>query len=474
MSDTPTIVWFESDLRTHDHPALRAAVERGASIVPVYIQDDDPGDGWPDGQGVRWWVRRSLEALDDTLRRADLRLVHRAGDPASVLTSIAEATDAEAIFWNRRIRPARTRRAEAVANRLRDRGWTVRRHAPDLLHNPEEVETTSGGPYHVYTPFWNKFRKVVDVDDPVPRPDLTSVPTPDDWPESDPWEDLGLDVDWEGDAIEDMWTPGEPAALRRLESFIDGAINAYDGARDRPDQDGTSRMSPRLRTGEVSPRQVWAAAQPSMPSEGAETYLQEIVWREFSYHLLHHYPETTREPLRDKFRDFDWRDAPEELERWRQGQTGFPIVDAGMRQLNETGWMHNRVRMIVASFLTKDLRIHWLQGAEWFWQKLVDADLANNTMGWQWAAGSGADAQPFFRIFNPVSQGERHDPDGDYVRRWVPEVSDLPDDVLHAPWTADPEVREAAGVILGEDYPAPMVDHSEARERALEAYNRIK
>jgi deoxyribodipyrimidine photo-lyase len=474
MTDAPTIVWFAADLRTHDHPALKAAADRGNPVIPVYIQDDDPGDGWPDGQAVRWWLRRSLEELDATCRRAGLRLIRRRGEPASVLTSLADSTGADAVYWNRNIRPGRRERANAAAERLRDRGWTVRRHAPDLLHDPDAVETTSGGPYHVYTPFWNKFRKIVDVNEPVPRPDLTSVPTPGDWPESDAWADLGLAVDWEGDAIDDIWKPGESAALERLEAFTDTPIEDYESARDRPDRDGTSRMSPRLRHGEVSPRQVWAAAQPSMPSDGAETYLQEIVWREFSYHLLHHYPETTREPLRDKFRDFDWRDAPGELERWRQGQTGFPIVDAGMRQLKETGWMHNRVRMIVASFLTKDLRIHWLQGAEWFWQKLVDADLANNTMGWQWAAGSGADAQPFFRIFNPVSQGERHDPQGDYVRRWVPEVSDLPDEVLHAPWTADPEVREAAGVTLGEDYPAPMVDHGEARERALEAYNRIK
>jgi deoxyribodipyrimidine photo-lyase len=475
MSSTPpTVVWFESDLRTHDNPALTAAVERGGPVIPVYIQDEDIGDGWADGEGVRWWLRRSLAALDDQFGEVGLKLIRRRGQPGPVLADIADSTGADTVRWNGRLRPARRERADSVAAYLNERGLDVGRHTPDLLHDPDVVETTSGGPYHVYTPFWNKFRDVVQVDDPLPRPNLAEVPALSEWPRSHGWDELGLSVTWNTDDIEDVWTPGEPAALSRLKTFTDGYISAYDRARDRPDQDGTSRLSPRLRTGEVSPRQVWAAAAETMPGDGSETYLQEIVWREFSYHLLHHYPETTREPLRDKFRDFDWRDAPDELNRWQRGQTGYPIVDAGMRQLAHIGWMHNRVRMIVASFLTKDLRIHWLHGAEWFWQKLVDADLANNTMGWQWAAGCGADAQPFFRIFNPVSQGERHDPNGDYVRRWVPELADLPNDVLHAPWRADSQVLDAAGVTLGDDYPPPIVDHSEARDRALDEYNRIK
>ena len=287
------------------------------------------------------------------------------------------------------------------------------------------------------------------------------------------------------EGFEEVWSsrgpgraPGERGAHQRLKHFWENGLDGYDETRDRPDLDGTSLMSPRLHHGELSPRQIWHAVQEhegrGRRSKDAESFLSEIAWREFSYHLLHHYDELPETALRDKFDGFNWRHAPKKLERWQKGQTGYPIVDAAMRQLDEIGWMHNRLRMTVASFLTKDLLIWWQDGEAWFWDTLVDGNLANNAMGWQWAAGCGPDAQPFFRIFNPVTQGEKYDPNGDFVRRWVPELANLPTKHLHAPWNAPEETLDEAGVTLGEDYPQPMVDHREARDRALEEYNKIK
>ncbi|NBB73426.1 MAG: deoxyribodipyrimidine photo-lyase, partial [Bacteroidetes bacterium] len=313
-----------------------------------------------------------------------------------------------------------------------------------ILHDPDDVQTTSGGSYHVYTPFWKKLMKRgLDPGPPLPAPDLGPEHAPADWPDSLALDDLALrpaardGVDW-ADGLHDAWTPGEAAAHERLQYVLDHVIAPYDA------------------------------------HDAAEPFLQELVWREFSYHMLHHYPNTPTENYKDKFDGFGWEENPDWLDRWQRGQTGYPIVDAGMRQLYETGWMHNRVRMIVGSFLTKDLMIGWWHGADWFWDTLVDGNLASNTMGWQWSAGSGADAQPFFRIFNPVSQGERHDPNGDYVRRWVPELADLPTEHLHAPWDAPDRVLRKAGITLGETYPAPIVDHSEMRDVALAAYDAVR
>jgi deoxyribodipyrimidine photo-lyase len=284
-------------------------------------------------------------------------------------------------------------------------------------------------------------------------------------------------VDWAG-GLRDAWTPTEAGAHERLQYTLDTVLGDYETTHDRPDIDGTARLSPYLHHGQISPRQVWHTIASWADGTGryddARPLLRQVVFREFSYHWCHHYPDTPTETYRDKFTDFPWRDDAEALNRWKRGETGYPIVDAGMRQLYETGWMHNRVRMLVASFLTKDLMLHWRHGAEWFWDTLVDADLAANTFNWQWTAGCGADAQPFFRIFNPISQSERYDPDGAYIRRYVPELADLPDDVLHAPWKTSEARLEALGVTLGTDYPRPMVDHGEAREEALAAYETVK
>ncbi len=347
-----------------------------------------------------------------------------------------------------------------------------------LLWEPWTIETKNETPYKVFTPFWKACQAADSPAEPQESPER--IPGLETWPESLEIASLDLEpkIDWAG-GIADAWEPGEQGAMSCLERFLSEAIDDYGKDRDRPDKSGTSRLSPYLHHGEISPRRIWRAVQEKLenddnPCRGARKYLSEIAWREFGYHLLYHFPETPLEPLRPEFDSFPWADDPRGLEAWQKGQTGYPIVDAGMRELWTTGWMHNRVRMIVASFLVKDLFLPWQEGARWFWDTLVDADLANNTLGWQWAAGSGADAAPYFRIFNPVSQGERFDPQGLYVRRWVPEIAGLSDRYLHKPWEAPMKDLQGAGVDLGNAYPRPIVDHAEARQRALAAWDDLK
>ncbi|MFB6374130.1 MAG: deoxyribodipyrimidine photo-lyase, partial [Bradymonadaceae bacterium] len=422
--DTPILVWFRNDLRLHDHPALLRAVEEGTTVVPIFVWSPDEESPWSPGRSARWWLRKSLASLASDLAAEGLELTCRRGSSREELLHVAGLVDARAVFWNERVAPHLRERDERVADTLEERGLNVQTFESRILHDPDSVETTSGGPYHVYTPFWKKFRKVVDVREPRPKPNLGEVEAPDQSLTSlDPGELFDID---EPSGLDEAWAPGESAAHERLGTFVDDILEGYDSSREIPGEDGTSRLSPYLQHGELSPAQVWEAIEESAVAreetdpDSVETYLQEIVWREFSYHLLHHYPETTTEPLKEKFEAFEWRWNDEQLERWKRGETGYPIVDAGMRQLKGMGWMHNRVRMIAGSFLTKDLLLPWQEGAKWFWEHLVDADLASNTMGWQWAAGCGADAQPFFRMFNPISQSERYDSGGEYIRRWVP------------------------------------------------------
>jgi deoxyribodipyrimidine photo-lyase len=479
----PTLVWFRQDLRLADHPALSRAVERGTPVVPVFIWAPEEEGDWPPGGAHRWWLHHSLESLGERLEGKSSRLLLRTGPSLDALREIVDATGADAVYWNTRYEPALRERDQRVADALRDDGIEVKTFASRILHDPDAVRTQSDGPYHVYTPFLNKFRETVEVGEPLDVPRMGPRAAPPSWPESLGLDALGLlpeaqdGTDW-AEQIRATWTPGEHGAHRRLHQFLDQHIIDYADARDRPAVDGTSMLSPHLHWGEISPRQVWQRAQNWVRNgsmrEAADAFLSEIVWREFAYHILYHYPTLPTEPLKDKFTGFAWRTDGDALERWKRGQTGYPIVDAGMRQLYAIGWMHNRLRMIVGSFLTKDLRISWQEGQRWFWDTLVGGDLANNAMGWQWIAGCGPDAQPFFRIFNPVSQGEKHDPDGAYVRRWVPELKDLPDAYIHHPWDAPEEVLDEAGVTLGETYPEPIVDHSEARDQALAAYEAVK
>ncbi len=388
--------------------------------------------------------------------------------------ALVEETGAQMVYWNRGYEPAVIARDLRIEEVLDDLDIEVQNFNAGLLYEPWEIETRQGGPYQVYSPFWRALLEKGPPSKPLGRPQKWTTPkTP---PKSLKLEELQLEpeIPW-AEEMHAFWEPGEKGAQKALNRFLTSAIQSYDDERNRPDLDGTSRLSPYLAQGIIGPRQIWHAVSDQFGSPdtrkktAADVFLSEVVWREFAYHLLYHFPETPNQPLRERFLDFPWETDDQGLTAWKKGETGYPVVDAGMQQLWQIGWMHNRVRMIVASFLTKDLRINWTEGAKWFWDTLIDADLANNTLGWQWTAGCGADAAPYFRIFNPTSQGKKFDPQGDYVRRWLPQLNGLDDDVIHEPNLANSSEFQAAGIILGEDYPMPIVDHKDAREKALAA-----
>ena len=476
-SSRATIVWFRQDLRLQDNPALAAAATRGAPVVPVFILDDTGEGRWPMGAASRWWLHHSIAALDAALRERGSRLVLARGDSGAVLRELIAATGADAVFWNRRYEPAAIVRDKALKAGL---GVETMSFNASLLFEPHTVKNKAGAPFQVFTPFW-KHCLTLKVDEPV-RLRVGDILSPPKWPRSVALDELALrpTICWDT-GFAPVWTPGEAGAQSRLRKFIASALTGYADQRNRPDVDGTSALSPHLHFGELGPRQIWAAVQASAkgrgvfpPSRGAQVFLSEVGWREFAHHLLFHFPHTPEAPLRTELAAFPWQSDARQLHVWQRGRTGYPIVDAGMRQLWTTGWMHNRVRMIVASFLVKHLRISWQAGADWFWDTLVDADLAGNTLGWQWTAGCGADAAPYFRIFNPLLQGAKFDPDGVYVRRWVPELEGLPAAHIHCPWEAPPEVLAGAGVVLGRNYPQPMVNHGEARQAALRAFQELR
>ncbi len=476
-----TLLWFSRDLRLTDNPALAAAIARGGPIVPVFVLDDVDAGEWAPGGASRWWLHGSLRALDDSLRQRGAALVLRRGPAEIVINQLLDQTGADAVYWNRRYEPWATARGERLKTALRNRGIEARSFNSALIREPWTVTTQKGEPYRVFTPFWKALR-ATGVSEPAAAAPAR-IPGPATAPESEPlssWALRPTAPDWAG-GMQAMWTPGEAGAQVRLDDFAAGAASDYRDTRNMPGVAGTSRLSPHLHFGEIGPRQIWrsitaqalARTGNPMPS-GVETYLSEIAWREFSYHLLFHFPTLPEAPLRPEFARFPWADDAKGLAAWQRGLTGYPIVDAGMRELWSTGWMHNRVRMIVASFLIKDLLLHWRAGETWFWDTLVDADLASNSASWQWVAGCGADAAPYFRVFNPSLQGAKFDPNGDYVRRWVPEIAKLPNSLLHSPWEARPIELADAGIHLGRTYPAPIVEHGGARQRALEAFKRIK
>lgn len=481
MNSIPVILWFRRNLRLQENLPLLAAAQTGQPVVALYIHTPHTEGLWPMGAASRWWLHHSLQALATDLHKRHLQLTIRQGAPAPVLADILSQTRARDIFAAQLPEPNDTQTQKAVEKAIAPLDAAIHWHPHDLLHHPTQLLTQSRTPYKVFTPFW----RALQAQGEPPPPELAPqrVHTHAAEPPSLALEDLRLlpAVDW-AKHIRASWTPGEAGAHEALEAFITEALPEYAVARDLPDRPGTSRLSPHLHFGEISPRTVWHAVRQACETihdthtarKAADQYLRQIAWREFAHHLLHHYPHTPNAPLRENFAAFPWRTDTHALQAWQQGRTGYPIVDAGMRELWATGWMHNRVRMIVASFLVKDLMIHWLEGARWFWDTLVDSDLANNTLGWQWVAGCGADAAPFFRIFNPVSQGRRYDPRGEYVRKWVPEISALPDDAVHAPWQAEADTLRKARVSLGRHYPQPIVDHAQARERALDAFQEIK
>jgi len=464
------LMWFRLDLRLADNPALRAAAETDLPIVPVFIwspEEDDP----PPGAASRWWLHQSLSRLDESLRAKGLRLIIRHGPVAATLLSLAKEAAAGEVFCARIYEPSALAREAALAAQLQSHGIALHSCNSSLLFDPGSVRTTAGGMFHIFTPFWRAcWNQHGSLRNPEQPPKKLRAPAH--WPQSLAISDLQLEpkIDWAG-GIRAAWSPGEEGARARLRTFAKESVSHYDKDRDRMDHDGTSRLSPHLHFGETSPTQIWHALA---DKPGAEPYLRQLVWREFSYHLLIERPDIITQPFYPQFRNFPWRNNMRWLKAWQRGQTGYPVVDAAMRQLWTTGWMHNRARLIVASFLVKHLLIPWQKGAAWFLDTLVDADLANNTMGWQWTAGCGVDAAPYFRVFNPVLQGGKFDPDGEYVRRWVPELGKLPSKWIHKPWAAPPGALTEAEVKLGKTYPRPLVDHAEARSAALAAFQQMR
>lgn len=474
MAMRPVVVIFGRDLRLRDNPALAAAAAAGAPIIPLFVLDEnDPAS--PVG-AARWWLHRSLEALSARLSEKRLRLVFRRGGRTETAVRIARETGAAAVLWNRRYDCDSADRELIAA--LMGAGARAERFNGSLLCEPDALKTGAGRPYGVFTPFWRALRAIGPA--PAPPPEIAAAAAAPETPYTDEladWRLLPSKPDWAA-AFPETWTPGEIGADAALARFLDGAAADYSETRDFPGVDGVSRLSPHLAFGEISPAAVWRAvmarvASGALAERHAEKFLAELGWREFARSLLHHYPEMATTPLRPEFAAFPWRDDAAAFDAWKRGRTGYPIVDAGMRELWRTGWMHNRVRMITASFLVKDLLISWREGERWFRNTLVDADVASNSMNWQWVAGCGADAAPFFRIFNPVTQGEKFDPDGAYVRRFVPELAQLPDAFIHRPWQAPEAVLAKAGVKLGKTYPAPIVDHGAARTRALEIFRTL-
>ncbi|WP_210251018.1 cryptochrome/photolyase family protein [Microvirga thermotolerans] len=475
----PALVWFRDDHRLSDNPALSAAVDSGAPLLCLYILDESSQGVRPLGGAARWWLHGSLDALDRSLRELGNRLVIFQGPAEEVVDRLVETTNPSGVYWNRRYQAAEIAVDRAIKARLTARGIAVRSFNGRLLHEPWQVRNRAGRPFQVFTPYLRAV-SAMPVAPPLPRPREIRAGG---WPSSlldssRSLADLRLEPEnpnWAA-PFTGLWQRGEQAAQERLSTFLEEGLPGYASRRDVPAAEATSRLSPHLRFGEIGPRQIWHAA--TARADGRETdtakFLSEVVWRDFCHQQLHDNPDLATAPCNPRFAHFRWAGDNAALEAWRRGLTGYPIVDAGMRQLWRTGWMHNRVRMIVASFLVKHLLTDWRQGEAWFWDTLLDADAANNAFNWQWVAGSGPDSAPFHRIFNPVSQGEKFDPDGAYVRAYVPELADLPSPFVHRPWDAPGDVLRRAGIAPGENYPRPIVDHGAARERALGAFRALR
>jgi deoxyribodipyrimidine photo-lyase len=441
-------------------------------VVPLFILDEYQQSSRPLGAASRWWLHHSLLALSDALEDLGSRLLIRQGSTDEIVAETVKSTGADAVFWNRRYSPSDIAADRVLKSALRADRLKAESFDGFLLHEPSQLSTRSGDFYKVFTPFCNRLSET-DARDPIDTP--SQIMAWDGTLRSEKLGDLNLlpgKPDWSR-GFADRWHPGEAGAKARLEHFLEDCLDTYAEDRNVPGLEGTSGLSPHLARGEISPVQIMAALR-RRRGKGADTFRKEIAWREFSYHLLFNRPKLHSENFRPDFDSFEWQSAPSALKAWQSGRTGYPIVDAGMRELWQTGWMHNRVRMITASFLVKDLLLDWRDGEAWFWDTLVDADPANNPASWQWVAGSGADAAPYFRIFNPILQGEKFDPEGTYVRRYVPELARLPNQYVHRPFEAPASLLEQCGVTLGENYPSPLVDHSAARERALEVYRRTR
>jgi deoxyribodipyrimidine photo-lyase len=463
-ASAPHLVWLRRDLRITDNPALAEAAASGQPVIPVFVAEI------PDrlGGAARWWRGRSLAALDAGLREMGSRLILRQGAPLDAVMSLLRETGARHLHINRRFEPKGLRVDAEIVTEARRLGVEVHEHQGNRLHEPWALKTLKGDSFRVFTPFWRRLAGTYRAPSPHVRPQ--HLPAPKTWPGNLSVADLQEDAAWAAGMAAD-WQPGE-AGARALLKRLPEKFGSYEETRNLPAIDGTSRLSPHLAWGEISVHEIWRSL--AGDNEAAENgFLRELGWRDFNTHLLYHFPRLPVESWSARFRNFPWEKPGKAFRQWQRGRTGYPIIDAGMRQLWQTGWMHNRVRMITASFLIKDLVIDWRDGEAWFWDTLVDADLAQNAGNWQWVAGSGADAAPYFRIFNPTTQGIKFDPAGDYIRRFVPELAKMPKQYIHEPAAAPAEVLIAAGVKLGRDYPLPMVDHAAARQRALDLYQGI-
>ncbi|CEG55643.1 cryptochrome/photolyase family protein [Legionella fallonii] len=466
------IIWFRQDLRCHDNPALTLACQNHQKLIPLYIKEANPV--LPIGEAQQWWLHHSLSSLKKELNRVHLDLHFRAAEPLTLLKELVVQYQVDAVYWNRCYEPMHIARDQMIKAELKNLGVKVISSNGSLLNEPWEVLNQAGSYFKVFTPYWRQCLRQMHVSTqwqivqwPLNQA-VYSQPL-------EEWHLLPSQPNW-AEEFSLHWQPGEEGAAIRLQQFILEHLQHYKEQRNVPAISTTSRLSPHLHFGEISPQQIWRAIQQAMSDSdcdlpSAQTYLTELGWREFSYHLLYHYPRLMDTHFKSQFDHFPWRDDDRALKLWQKGFTGYPIVDAGMRELWQTGYMHNRVRMIVASFLTKDLLIDWRKGAAWFWNTLVDADLANNSASWQWVAGCGADAAPYYRIFNPVLQGEKFDPHGDYVKHWVAELRAMDKKWVHRPWEAP---KEALPLVLGVDYPFPIVDHQYARQEALSLYKGLK
>ncbi|NND00434.1 MAG: deoxyribodipyrimidine photo-lyase [Gammaproteobacteria bacterium] len=465
-----TIHWFRQDLRLADNPAFAAACSKGR-VLPVYILDDSNAGELAPGAASNWWLHESLTALNQSL---DGKLAVFKGDPADILADLVERLDIRAVYWNRCYEPWQVSRDKRIKSDLVERDIAAASYNGSLLWEPWDVLKKDDTPYKVFTPFYkNGCLAAKPPRTPLAEPGEINIV-------GESASDLSIDqlglmpeITWYKKLAE-HWSIGEQGAQQRLQEFVEDDMQGYRDGRDFPAMQNVSRLSPHLHFGEISPNQAWHAASEQSDSADCQHFLRELGWREFSHNLLYYFPDLPDKNLQSKFDHFPWQENDAHLQSWQKGQTGHPLIDAGMRELWQTGYMHNRIRMVVGSFLVKNLLLDWRNGERWFWDCLLDADLANNSAGWQWIAGCGADAAPYFRVFNPVLQGKKFDQDGEYTRRFVPELKDLPDKYLFSPWEAPDEVLQEAGVELGQTYPEPIVDLKESRQQALQAYQDMK
>ena len=473
MSKGIAIHWFRQDLRITDNPSLETAAEFDA-VLPIYILDDENSQEFKMGSASRWWLHNSLQSLNESL---DGKLSIYSQNPEIVIQELLKKYEVKAVFWNRCYEPWRIDRDIDIKAYLDDKNIENKSFNSHLLWEPWDISKDDGTPYRVFTPYYKK--GCLNAEEPrLPSKNLKidTIFYDQDCEQIDTL-DLLPRINWYSQ-IQEAWKPGEEGAQKRLDQFLEEGLLDYKEGRNFPFKENVSRLSPHLHFGEISPNEVWYQAKTKESVSGIqkslEHFLSELGWREFSYYLLYHFPSLPKQNFQAKFNKFPWIKNESFLESWQKGETGYPIVDAGMRELWQTGYMHNRLRMVVGSFLVKNLLIDWREGEDWFWDCLVDADLASNSAGWQWVAGSGADAAPYFRIFNPVTQGLKFDPEGEYTKKYVPELKLLPNKFLFSPWEAPKEILEKAGIELGKDYPEPIVDLKYSRELALEAFGKTK